>query len=193
MLYMDTDYQAGLEGMRLAHEKGLALVVMEPLRGGALANVSDEVAAMLPKNPVRSALEFLWNMPEVNVVLSGMNETCQVEQNMAIAETAHAGMLSQEELDKILAAGEKMRSAMLIPCTACDYCNVCPQGIPIPKIFAIFNHFQSKGTWYHAVQDYKKLGEINGGKCVSCGMCVEQCPQHISIFENLAKIHERLT
>ena len=191
--YMDTDYQAGLEGMRLAHEKGLALVVMEPLRGGALANVSDEVAAILPKNPVRSALEFLWNMPEVNVVLSGMNETCQVEQNMAIAETAHAGMLSQEELDQILSAGEKLRSAMLIPCTACDYCNVCPQGIPIPKIFAIFNHFQSKGTWYHAVQDYKKLGEINGGKCVSCGMCVEQCPQHIPIFENLAKIHERLT
>ena len=190
--YMDVGYQAGMEGLHLAHEKGLAIVIMEPLRGGALANVSEEVAAMLPKNPVQCALEFLWNMPEVNVVLSGMNEKCQVEQNMAIAETAHAGMLSQGELDKILAAGEKMCSAVLVPCTGCDYCNVCPQQIPIPRIFSIYNHFQSKGTWYHAVQDYKKLGEINGGQCVTCGECVKVCPQQIPIFEQLAKIHERL-
>ena len=191
--YMDVNYQAGMEGLRLAHEKGLAVVIMEPLRGGTLANVSEDVAAMLPKNPVQSALEFLWNMPEVNVVLSGMNETCQVEQNMAIASNAHAGMLSQEELDKILAAGEVLCKKVLIPCTSCDYCNVCPQQIPIPKIFKIFNHFQSVGTWFHAVKDYKELGEPNGAQCVSCGLCVEQCPQHIQIFEQLAKIHERLT
>jgi predicted aldo/keto reductase-like oxidoreductase len=86
---MDVNYQAGLEGLRLAHEKGLAVVIMEPLRGGTLANVSEDVAAMLPKNPVQCALEFLWDMPEVNVVLSGMNETCQVEQNMAIAEAEY--------------------------------------------------------------------------------------------------------
>jgi len=191
--YMDVNYQAGLEGMRLAHEKGLALVVMEPLRGGALANVSEDVAAMLPKNPVQSALEFLWNMPEVNVVLSGMNDTAQVEQNMAIAEASYAGMLSEEELANILAAGEKLRAAVLIPCTGCDYCNVCPQEIPIPKIFSIYNHFQSKGTWLYALTDYKALGEPNGANCVSCGACVQACPQHISIFEELAKIHERLT
>ena len=190
--YMDTEYQAGLEGMRLAHEKGLAVVVMEPLRGGALVNVSEEVAASLPKNPVQSALEFLWNMPQVNVVLSGMNEKAQVEQNMAIADSAHAGMLPSEELERILAAGAKLRAAMLIPCTACDYCNVCPQGIPIPKIFAIYNHFQQEGTWQKAVSDYQALGEPNASACVSCGMCVEQCPQHIPIFEKLAKIHSRL-
>lgn len=190
--YMDVNYQAGLEGLRLAHEQGLAVVVMEPLRGGTLANVSADVAAVLPKNPVQSALEFLWNMPEVNVVLSGMNETCQVEQNMSIAAGAHAGMLSREELDKIAAAGEILCKQVLIPCTACDYCNVCPQGIPIPKIFKIFNHFQSEGTWFHAVKDYKELGEPNGAQCVSCGLCVEQCPQHIRIFEQLAKIHDRL-
>lgn len=191
--YMDVEYQAGLEGLHLAHEKGLAVVIMEPLRGGTLANVSDEIAAMLPKDPVQSALEFLWNMPEVNVVLSGMNETCQVEQNMAIAETAHAGMLSQEELDKLMAAGEKLRTGVLIPCTGCDYCNVCPQRIPIPKIFAIYNHFQSKGTWLYAVNDYKALDGPNAAQCVSCGMCVAQCPQNIPIFEKLARIHERLT
>ena len=191
--YMDVNYQAGLEGVRLAKEKGLALVIMEPLRGGTLANVSEDVAAILPKNPVQSALEFLWDMPEVNVVLSGMNETCQVEQNMAIAENAHAGMLTEEEKAAILAAGEALCKKVLIPCTGCDYCNVCPQQIPIPRIFEIYNHFMSKGTWYHAVQDYKTLGDINGGACVTCGQCVKVCPQQISIFEHLAKIHERLT
>lgn len=190
--YMDVNYQAGLEGMRLAHEKGLALVVMEPLRGGTLANISEEVAEMLPKNPVQCALEFLWNMPEVNVVLSGMNAKSQVEQNMAIAETAYAGMLSQQELDQILAAGEKMRSAVLVPCTGCDYCSVCPQQIPIPRIFSIYNHFQNKGTWYYAVQEYKALGEPNAAQCVTCGECVKVCPQQIPIFEQLAKIHDRL-
>jgi predicted aldo/keto reductase-like oxidoreductase len=72
-----------------------------------------------------------------------MNATCQVEQNMAIAENAHAGMLSREELDQILAAGKVLCEKVLIPCTACDYCSVCPQEIPIPKIFSIYNHFQS--------------------------------------------------
>ena len=191
--YMDVNYQAGMEGLRLAHEKGLAVVIMEPLRGGTLANVPEEVAAMLPKNPVQSALEFLWNMPEVNVVLSGMNAIEQVEQNMAIAESAHAGMLTEEENNAILAAGEVLCKQVLIPCTGCDYCNVCPQEIPIPKIFSIFNHFQSKGTWFYAVRDYKELGEINASKCISCGECVKVCPQQIPIFENLAKIHERLT
>ena len=128
--YMDVNYQAGMEGLRLAHEKGLAVVIMEPLRGGTLANVPEEVAAMLPKNPVQSALEFLWNMPEVNVVLSGMNAIEQVEQNMAIAESAHAGMLTEEENNAILAAGEVLCKQVLIPCTGCDYCNVCPQEIP---------------------------------------------------------------
>ena len=191
--YMDVSYQAGLEGLRLAHEKGLAVVVMEPLRGGALANVSEEVKTCLPKDPVRSALEFLWNMPEVNVVLSGMNEKSQVEQNMAIAETAHAGMLSQEELDMLMAAGEKLRAGVLIPCTGCDYCNVCPQQIPIPGIFAAYNRYQSSGIRSAAVREYQELGQINGESCVSCGECVKVCPQQIPIFEKLAKVHQRLT
>lgn len=190
--YMDVAYQAGLEGLRLAHEKGLAVVVMEPLRGGMLANVPEEVAELLPKNPVQSALEFLWNLPEVNVVLSGMNETQQVEQNLSYAEHAHAGMLTREENAAILAAGEKMRAAVQIPCTACDYCNVCPEEIAIPKIFAIYNHFQSVGTWAKAVADYKTLEGHTADKCIQCGACVQACPQHIPVYEKLAQIHERL-
>ena len=191
--YMDVNYQAGLEGLRLAHEKGLAVVIMEPLRGGAIANVPEEVAAMLPKSPVESALDFLWNMPEVNVVLSGMSETEQVEQNLTYADRAYAGMLTEEENAAILAAGDKMRSFMQTPCTGCDYCNVCPQEIAIPRIFAIGNKLQLDGDYIRAEAEYKALEGHTADKCVSCGLCVEQCPQHIRIFEQLAKIHKRLT
>ena len=190
--YMDVNYQAGVEGLRLAHEKGLAVVIMEPLRGGAIVNVPEEVAQILPKSPVESALDFLWNMPEVNVVLSGMSETDQVEQNMTYAERAYAGMLTEEENAAMLAAGDKMRAAMQIPCTACDYCNVCPQQIAIPKIFAIANKLQLDGNWMQAESNYKALEDHMGDRCVSCGLCVQQCPQHIQIFEELAKIHKRL-
>ena len=190
--YMDVNYQAGLEGMRLAHEKGLAVVIMEPLRGGAIANVPEEVAQMLPKSPVESALDFLWNMPEVNVVLSGMSESQQVDQNLSYAERAHVGMLTEEENAAILAAGDKMRSFMQTPCTGCDFCNVCPQEIAIPKIFAIANKLQLDGDYIRAGEEYKVLEGHTADQCVSCGLCVEQCPQHIKIFEELAKVHKRL-
>ena len=191
--YMDVNYQAGMEGLRLAHEKGLAVVIMEPLRGGAIANVPEEVANMLPKSPVESALDFLWNMPEINVVLSGMSDTEQVEQNLTYASRACAGMLTEEENARVLAAGDKMRTLIQIPCTGCDYCNVCPQEIAIPKIFAISNRLQVDGDHIRAAAEYKALEGHMADKCVSCGLCVEQCPQHIHIFEELAKIHKRLT
>ena len=191
--YMDVDYQAGMEGLCLANEKGLAVVIMEPLRGGMLANVPEEVAKMLPKNPVQSALNFLWNLPQVNVVLSGMGETEQVQQNVAYADAAYAGMLSAEENAAILEAGVKMYQLMQIPCTACDYCNVCPQEIAIPKIFALYNAFQTRGYFAKTIEGYKALGEHSAEKCISCGLCVEQCPQNIPIFEKLAQIHKRFT
>lgn len=191
--YMDTDYQAGMEGLRMAHTKGLAVVIMEPLRGGTLANVPEEVAKILPKSPVESALDFLWNMPEVTVVLSGMSTTEQVQQNMAYAHKAHAGMLTQEENAALLAAGEKMRAFLQVPCTGCDYCNVCPEEIAIPKIFAIGNRLQRDGNWMQAGADYKALEGHTADKCISCGACVQACPQHIAVFEELAKIHKRLS
>ena len=190
--YIDTAYQAGMEGLRLAHEKGLAVVIMEPLRGGNLVNVPKEVADLLPANPVESALNFLWNLPEVNVVLSGMSNTQQVKDNMSYAHKAHAGMLTEAENAAMLAAGEKMRAALQIPCTGCDYCNVCPEEIAIPKIFAIANKLQLDGNWMQAEADYKALEGHTADKCISCGACVQQCPQHIAVFEELAKVHKRL-
>lgn len=189
--YQDVNYQAGLEGMRLAHEKGLAVVIMEPLRGGALANVPADVAEMMPRGPVESALDFLWHHKEINVVLSGMGETEQVEQNMAYAERASAGMLSAEEYDQMIAAGDKMRAKVSINCTACGYCSVCPNDIAIPGMFAMFNRAQLDGDSVRAMNEYRALEERNQSGCIECGACVEACPQHINIPEELKKLHKR--
>lgn len=189
--YMDVNYQAGLEGLRLAHQRGLAVVIMEPLRGGTLANVPNEVAQMLPAGPVESALDFLWNLEEVNVVLSGMSETEQVEQNLAYAQRASAGMLTPEQNAAIIAAGDRMRAFLSVPCTACNYCNVCPQNIAIPDIFAIGNAYQQCGDYGKAKAAYQALGERCAAACVECGACAKQCPQHISIPEQLKKAHQR--
>ena len=190
--YMDVNYQAGLQGLKEAHEKGLAVVIMEPLRGGALANVPEDVAAMLPGKPVETALRFLWDREEVNVVLSGMGEQEQVKENLAIAEASHAGMLTEEEKAQILKAGDRMRQKLSIPCTGCDYCNVCPQQIAIPKIFALHNQMQLDGSRRAAQIAYKALTDKDASGCISCGACAQACPQHIDIPERLAKIHERL-
>ncbi len=189
--YQDVNYQAGLKGMRLAHEKGLAVVIMEPLRGGALANVPADVAEMLPKSPVESALDFLWHHNEINVVLSGMGETEQVEQNMEYASRATAGMLSDAEYAQLLAAGDKMRSHVSINCTACGYCGVCPNDIAIPDIFAMYNRAQLDGDSVRSMNEYRALEERNQSGCVECGACVAACPQHINIPEELKKVHKR--
>lgn len=187
--YMDVNYQAGIAGLKEAHKRGLAVVIMEPLRGGNLVNIPEEAAKLLHSNPVESALDFLWNMPEVNVVLSGMSETEQVVQNLEYAKRAHAGMLTDEQVANAIAAGEIMRQALKIPCTGCNYCNVCPQDIAIPEIFALHNTRDATGDQRGAARAYRALGERDASKCIKCGACVEQCPQHIDIPEKIADIH----
>ena len=191
--YMDVNYQAGLKGLREAHRRGLAVVIMEPLRGGRLADVTPEVAAMLPGKPVETALQFLWNMPEVNVVLSGMSEREQVEENLAIAEKAHVGMLTGEQVKVILAAGDAMRKAISVPCTGCNYCAVCPNEIAIADIFALWNQRQLDGDGRKAKKLYMELGAHNGEGCICCCACVKQCPQQIDIPTQLDKIHKWFT
>lgn len=189
--YMDTHYQAGLDGLELAHQKGLAVVIMEPLRGGYLASVPDEIAKQLPKSPVESALDYLWNMKQVNVVLSGMSEMEQVEQNLAYAERAHIGMLSDAECKAIEHAGDQIRASLSVPCTGCNYCDVCPKGIAIPEIFSIHNQLELDGGYRKAKAAYAALGERSAEHCISCGLCAERCPQQIPIPQKLETIHKR--
>jgi len=188
--YMDVNYQAGIQGLEEAYAKGLAVVIMEPLRGGRLADVPKEIADLLPTNPVESALDFLWNRREVSVVLSGMSEFSQVEQNLQYADRARVGMLTEQQVADMVLAGDKMRKLISVPCTGCDYCNVCPQEIPIPKIFALWNQRQLDGDGRKAKKTYLALGENLADKCVKCGACVEKCPQHIEIFKHLEEIRD---
>lgn len=191
--YMDRNYQAGLEGMGLAHEKGLAIVIMEPLRGGYLASIPEDVAKILPGKPVESALRYLWNMEEVSVVLSGMGEQAQVEENLACADRAYPGMLTDEEMCAIETAGDRMRQTLSIPCTGCNYCEVCPQGIAIPQIFKLHNQRQQDGNFRDAKAAYLALDAQNGQSCIHCNMCTEKCPQQISIPERIAEIHKQFS
>ena len=191
--YMDVNYQAGLEGLREAHRRGLAVVIMEPLRGGRLAAVPPEVAKLLPGKPVESALDFLWNMPEVNVVLSGMSEWEQVEENLSFAEKAHVGMLTEAQVQQMIAAGNEMRRRISIPCTGCNYCSVCPQEIAISDIFALWNQRLLDGDGRKAKKLYMGLDTHNGGSCICCCACVKQCPQQIDIPTELDKIHKWFT
>ncbi len=189
--YMDINYQAGLEGLRLAHEAGLAVVIMEPLRGGNLANVPGNIAELLPKSPVESALDYLWDRKEVNVVLSGMSELEQVEQNLAYASRAHIGMLTDGERKAIETAGNRIRETISVPCTGCNYCEVCPQNIAISQIFKLYNKRQLDGNYMDAKAAYRALAERNGQSCINCGLCAEKCPQQIPVFEKLAEIHKK--
>lgn len=191
--YMDVNYQAGLQGLQEAYEKGLGVVIMEPLRGGRLANIPAEIAQLLPGAPVESGLNFLWDRKEVSVVLSGMNAIEQVEQNIAYAGNAYPGMLTDAQRQQCMEAGTQLRKLLSINCTACHYCDVCPQNIAIADIFAINNQAQLDGDWRDAREAYRRLSGRDAAACVACGACAQQCPQHIAIPEQLQTVHKRLT
>lgn len=196
--YVDTVYQAGLAGLEYAASKGLGVVIMEPLRGGYLANLPEPVDRLLAragKTPVQLALEFLWDRPEVSVVLSGMSSMAQVRENVSYAAQAMPGMLTQEEhaiLEEVAAA---LREHAGVPCTGCNYCSVCPQGIAIPQIFSAYNACRSsmslgKGHKLY-IEDAAQAGSL-ADACIGCRSCEALCPQHIEISRWMPEIHELL-
>ncbi|MEE4195858.1 MAG: aldo/keto reductase [Anaerolineae bacterium] len=204
--YMDTVNQARTEGLQYAHSKGIAVVIMEPLRGGQLANPPLEAldimkASPIKRTPVDWALQFLWNQPEVATVLSGMSDMQMVEENCASADASGIGSLSEEEEATIEAIADIYRQKILVPCTGCEYCMPCPFGVNIPKNFAILNSVNgAKG--FQSVQMRMGYNRLVGNKdkvdkahpdgnasiCVQCGVCVEKCPQSINIPEELKKV-----
>ena len=199
--YYDQDYQAGLKGMRMAAERGLAVVVMEPLRGGLLVNLPKEAQAAFDesgygRSNVEWALDWLWNMPEVSCVLSGMSTPEQLQQNMGYAAKAKPGMLSAEEQGVIVRAKAALDARAAIPCTGCNYCvDLCPNKIAIPYNFRAYN----MGVLYDDMElakDFYRNEVTSYGRradsCISCGSCEEICPQHIKISELLPKVDELL-
>ena len=190
--YINTDYQAGLEGLHYAAGKGLGVVIMEPLLGGALAAPSDALKnALSPKkSPVEWALDYLWNQPEVSLLLSGMGEMQQVEDNLTYASRSSVGMLREKEVAMLAHAKEVYDSSILVPCTRCSYCMPCPFGLNIPAIYQAYNA-TSQSTMERAKTLYATATpEVSAIDCRKCRRCENVCPQHIPSSELMPKIAE---
>lgn len=196
--YMDQDYQAGMEGLRYAAAKGLAVVIMEPLRGGRLTkNVPPEVQAIWEQAPIKRtpaewALRWVLNQPEVTVVLSGMSTMEQVVENLRVAGEAGPNSLTEEELTIINQAKEFYLSRTKVKCTGCDYCMPCPAGVTIPQLFTLYNEASIYNLDPDVVaRNYGRMVEEGKGadQCVECGQCEAACPQGITIRSHLKDIH----
>lgn len=186
--YIDVDYQAGVEGLEYAASKGLGVIVMEPLLGGKLASPHEKVAAKLSdeKSPVEWALDFVWNIPGVSMLLSGMGSVQMVNDNIGYADKAVPGMLSEDNLAMLSEAKKAYDEMNLVPCTGCEYCMPCPEGVLIPKVFSAFNNITTGGR--RLVKEIFPDIETNASLCKKCGKCVKACPQHIEIIETLRKV-----
>lgn len=202
--FLDQNIQAGTKGLEYAASRGLGVVIMEPLRGGNLADpVPSEVIdiwneAEIERSPVEWALRWVWNYQEVTVVLSGMTEPYHVEENLKVAEEGFANSLTYEELNIIERAADKYRELMKVNCTGCRYCMPCPQAVDIPACFETYNNLFMFGGKDRLMMMYAaKLGGILRGaernfasQCVQCGQCLDACPQSLPIPNLLEKVAE---
>ena len=205
--YLDEHNQAGTEGLKYAAGKGLGVIIMEPLRGGNLTGrIPPAVQAIwdeadVKRSPAEWALRWIWNHPEVTVVLSGMNREDHIEENLRIADEAHPESLSDKELEIVNRAAETYRGLMKAGCTGCRYCMPCPAGVDIPTCFDIYNGAHIFGDRQVARVLYLlRLGGVgDSGKaayasmCEHCGTCEEVCPQHLpvqALLEDVAKDFE---
>lgn len=200
--YMDVDYQAGRKGLKLAAEKGLAVVVMEPLRGGRLAKnpAPKPVEAVWARSvhdwsPAAWAFHWVWDQPEVSTALSGMSTMQEVEENLETASQSAVGKLSEQDQELIKEVEKVYESLAPIPCTQCEYCLPCPSGVAIPRIFSIYNEAImydefSGSRWAYANQIN---ADARADNCIECGECEAACPQNIEIIDWLAKAHEVLS
>ncbi len=198
--YLDEYYQAGTEGLKYAAGKGLAVVIMEPLRGGSLAqSVPGEIQSVwdrfkVKRTPAEWGLRWVWNHPEVSVVLSGMNTMEQLEENIKTAESALPNSLGQDELALCDEVKALYRSRTKVACTGCRYCDGCPQGIQIASLFSAYNEAYMFGRRDRLAERYERLKQNLGdpSSCVECGACEAACPQSLPIRESLKAIHADL-
>jgi predicted aldo/keto reductase-like oxidoreductase len=204
--FIDINNEATEEGIRQAGRKGCALVIMEPIRGGNLANPPQEVQAIFneyevpggngPRSAVEWAFRHLIDYPEVSTILSGVSTMEQLKQNIEIFSRGDAVpfCLSGEEKKIIARVREKYASLTSIPCTGCEYCLPCPKGVNIPQVFSKYNDGCMFGTFEPARRSYyfQTMNKQDASKCAACHACEEKCPQHLSIVEHLKTAHEKL-
>lgn len=199
--FMDTNYQAGSQGLKYAASKDLAVVIMEPLKGGKLAKTPPkEVQEVwnnsdIKRSPAEWALKWIWNHPEVTTILSGMNTMDQVVENINIADTATANSLTSHELELVDIAKAKYNQLIKVDCTACQYCMPCPFNVNIPGNFSLYN----SAHMYNDAKNLSKLYNENtpennrAGSCKECGACEAKCPQKLPIRKHLKEVHQYFT
>jgi len=194
--YYDEDYQAGLKGLKLAAQKGIDVIIMEPLRGGKLAQqgqgqiqeIWDQAANK--HSSAGWALRYLWNYPEVKTILSGMNNMDHINENIAEANQAEANMLNEKEKSLIKQVKAIYKSRIKVDCTNCKYCMPCPYGVDIPENFSfynnafIFNDIEGSKNAYHG----QMKPDMMANMCQACGQCESLCPQNIQIIHELENV-----
>ncbi len=184
--YMDVAYQAGYAGLKYAADKGIGVVVMEPLKGGKLAaNLPPAMAEVLTAahqdwSPAEWALRYVWNEPGVSLLLSGMNAMEQVVENLAIAERGLPGTLTPRDLEVYDEARTVMAARIKADCTACRYCMPCPSGVDIPGVLAALNAscvWDDSNPWMCGYVQVRGKASL----CTECGQCLDMCPQGLQI------------
>jgi predicted aldo/keto reductase-like oxidoreductase len=194
--------QAGRAGLQADSAKGLAVMIMEPLRGGKLVNMLPEAAkkAMAESGrgwgPAEWGLRWLYNQPEVTVVLSGMNSLEMVEENVKTASEAQAGEFTTADFGLIEQVKIQIQQKERVGCTGCQYCMPCPQGVDIPTAFRCYNTMFCESKWagrfQYAISVAFARDPAFASKCIGCGKCEKHCPQGIPIREKLREADKAL-
>jgi len=199
--FLDQHYQAGLKGLEFAAEMEIPVVVMEPLRGGRLAEPpSKEIAAAwnkasLKRKPVEWAFRWLYNRPEVNVILSGVSTMEHLKEDIAIFDKAEPRCMTEEELRVVEQVRELYDKGLPVRCTGCNYCIPCPSGVEIASVFNLYNNASLYNDYDNQSRLYKNWF-VDPGKgaeaCVECGQCEEACPQELPVIKLLKEAHSHL-
>ena len=200
--YLDENAQAGRTGLEYAAGKGLPVIIMEPLRGGRLANALPQEARRLfedfpvKRTPAAWAFRWLWDQKAVTCVLSGMNSLEMVRENAENASDALPGAFGEAEKTLFRQVVAAINARMRVGCTGCRYCMPCPRGVDIPGVFAAWNRLATDG-WYVGMKEYfmctaLRKDATGASMCVGCGRCEQLCPQHIPIREMLKAASRQL-
>ena len=200
--YLDENSQAGKTGLKHAHEKGIPVNIMEPLRGGRLVNSLPKKAYKLfndykvKKSPAEWSFSWLWDQEGIMTVLSGMNSIEMVEQNTDYADRAEIGSFTEEDRKLLEEVVKAINEKMKVPCTGCRYCMPCPKGVDIPGIFSAYNKCYTNNL-FTGMKEYlmcttMRKDATGPSNCVKCGKCEMHCPQGIKVREELQKARKKL-
>ena len=200
--YLDENKQASKSGLKHAADKGMPVMIMEPQRGGMLANKLPKGAveafekAHIKRSPAEWSFRWIWDQPEVTCVLSGMNGMDMLKENIAAASTAKVGDFTDDDFAVIAKAKSALEERIKVLCTGCGYCMPCPQGVDIPTCFSCYNALATEGRigafkGYFMQTSLKAKPQI-ASRCTKCGACEKRCPQNIEIRKELQNTKKAL-